>query len=157
VTYPKQLSEERLTILRPTLTYPKQLSEERLTILRPTLAALEILPEGEHILIKDSPPSLDRIRGDIYVWLHNKSLKPLYRLCRLSPGVLVAQRLVAGSPCVTSSVIDSPGEAFCRDFLLEVDNENEADQLILVAIAKKELTSRDASVAMSEWKRIQGL
>ena len=138
------------------MTYAKQLSEDRLMILRPTLRQIEELPEGEWLTVEDSPKALDRLRGEVYTWLHNKALKSLYRLRRLSPGELRVERLPQGSPRVTTSVQESPGEEFCRDSLLVVDNQREAETLISQAVEAGKLTQREGHIALSEWRRIQG-
>ncbi len=138
------------------MTYAKQLSEDRHMALRPILRQIKDLPEGEWLTLEDTPSALDRLRGEIYTWLHNKALKPLYRLRRLGPTELRVEHLSQGSPRITSSVKETPGEAFCRENLLTIDTLRDAEQKIALAVDGGSLDQREGTIALAEWRRIQG-
>ena len=138
------------------MTYAKQLSEDRMMALRPLLKQIGDLPDGEWLTVNDTPAALTRLRGDIYTWLHNKSLKPLFRVRRLSVGELRIERLAQGSPVITTSHQESPGETFCRENLLAIDSIRVAEATIAMAVEKGTLSQRESVVALAEWRRIQG-
>jgi len=118
----------------------------------PIIEALSELAEGASLLIEDMPSNINSIRQALYSHFYQNSLKGIYKVKRLNKEQLLVIRNKNYAPKITV-LKDNIGELFCRDYLLDLDDE----ESVLKTIQSSELSPEEQINALNNWRRINNV
>lgn len=120
-------------------------------IVTPIAERLSALREYESMMLKDSPPAIDRLRHLLYSWLYESGQKSNYKLMRRGPEQIEILRKGTLRPEV--SIVDKVAE-FVRDNLVELEDESDVSGRIREAVQGNFLSLEEGARALTEWQRI---
>ena len=138
------------------MTYPAKLSPEATEALAPLEEKITSLEENKFLILEDTPEAMKRFRYHLYTWLFVSGIKDYYRVKQLSPEKIMIIRLGRPrTPQIKESALSSV-EAFVKEELLEVLEEDEARERLKKAILDGELVFEDYDRGVEEWRRVNG-
>ena len=130
-----------------------KLNDESWEVAIPIAEKLGLLAEGESLVMKDTRPSIDRLRYVVYAWLYETGQKPFFKVIRRSPESLEIRKKAMMKP---TFVLDDKIESYVTCNLLEIDDEHEVTRRIRESVQRDELTSDEGIRVLREWSRVQG-